>query len=51
MQRLITVGGADYINFFFTPGSIDSLHQFISRGWIVKHIKDDGSTAVILFEK
>jgi hypothetical protein len=50
-QRLIIVEGADYSNFFFTPGSIDSLKSFLDLGYTVKFIKDTGYKASILLER
>ncbi len=43
----------EYLNFFFTPGSIGSLQSHIRDNWIVKFIKDDPERqeAVVLFER
>ena len=54
-QKLVTVRHTDgqYYNFWYTPGSINSLEQHLDDGWIAIHIKDDPDmeTAVVLFEK
>ncbi len=50
-QRLIVVGGDQYLNFFFVPGSMNSLRSFLEKGYTVKFIKDNGREASILFEK
>lgn len=54
-QKVITVDwqhGA-YYNFFFTPGSIESLNSIIENGWSLVFIKDDkkAERAVAVFEK
>ena len=50
-QTVVTLFYDEYYNFFFTPGSQDSLSDFLSRGWVVKHINDTGTKASVLFER
>lgn len=52
-QKVITVTHQDgaYHNFFFTPGSLDSMQDIINKGWRLKFLKDDGNRAVAVFEK
>lgn len=55
IQKVKTVSRFDgeYHNFFFSPGSIDSLERNIQEGWMVKFISDDRANekAVIIFER
>ena len=55
LQKVVTVrsGDGQYYNFFFTPGSWNSLEQYLAEGWVVRHINDDQKSqhASILFEK
>lgn len=55
-QKLVTVKRycGEYHNFFFVPGSIDSMSSMIKEGWVVKEIISNDSkaqNAVILFER
>jgi esterase/lipase superfamily enzyme len=47
----VTEEFGQYHNFFFTPGSIGSLSNYIEDGWVVKFIKDGGNKACILLER
>ncbi len=53
-QQYHAVERADgaYYNFFFTPGSFQSLAWFVDHGWALAFIKDDPETqrAVAIFE-
>ena len=42
-----------YHNFFWSPGSCDSLKGYLKSGWLVKFIKDDpeNEKACIIFER
>lgn len=51
-QVVFNLKDDNYYNFFFTPGSIDSLKSMIDRGWNLVFIKDDKeqNIAVAVFE-
>jgi len=53
MQKYKYLRGADYYNFFYTPGSIESLDYFIRNGWIVINMINDekAKTASVLLQK
>lgn len=40
--------GGGYYNFFYTPGSIDSMVKLIEGGWILIFIKDDPEVPRVL---
>lgn len=52
-QKVVTVEEfhGEYHNFFFVPGSHESLQRYIDDGWTVKFIKDSGTRAVVVFER
>lgn len=52
-QKLITVrsGEGEYENFFFSPGSLNSLQRHLDCGWFVKYIIDKTDHAAILLER
>lgn len=55
IQKLVTLSRRDgqYLNFFYTPGSIDSLERFLSNGWLVKEMElnKEAQTGWVLLEK
>lgn len=55
IQKVITKdrNDGDYYNFFFTPGSINSMENMIRSGWTLVHINDDKKSERVsaVFEK
>lgn len=54
-RKVVTVlhDHGDYYNFFWTPGSMDSLARHIKEGWRLVFIQDDrvNERAVAVFER
>ena len=52
-QECVTVRGAEYYDFFYTPGSHRSLQWWINIDYNLKFIKDDSENkiAVVVFER
>ena len=44
-QKVITGGhdGGAYYNFFFTPGSFESMNWFIEKGWVLVSLVHDAN--------
>lgn len=54
-QKVVTVSRSygQYHNFFYTPGSMGSLENYIKDGWTLIHLNDDrqNEQAIAIFER